>query len=199
MEGAAGPFVSATERSGRDGSAVRGLCWKCFSTIWNCALLFISSQHAFSLDKSALWRYLSVCCKYPSQSSVMVVPGTCTFPVGSSAPVRIECDRAERANPATSALWQRPHPLGSIDSIGLLAAREIRAGACIWVCAVKTAGGDKYDQARQERNHSPYSHRRVDRVRAKSIYRTKKVYRKCQRGTRKHTVLFGRVFRQRKF
>src|ERR1700677_99595 len=84
---------------------------------------------------------------------VIVVPGTCTFPLGSSAPGRIECDIAERANPATSALWHRPHPLGSIDSIGLFVGLEIRAGVslgrdplvavCIWVYAVKPAAATR--------------------------------------------------------
>jgi hypothetical protein len=60
---------------------------------------------------------------------VIVVPGSSTSPFGSSPPARIECDMAESANPATSALWHRPHPVGSIDSNWLFVGLEIGVDA----------------------------------------------------------------------
>jgi hypothetical protein len=78
---------------------------------------------------------------------VIVVPGTSTLPFGSSPPGRIECDIAESANPATSALWHRPHPLGSMNAISLFVGLEAGApadrdplvGVATWVRAVKLA------------------------------------------------------------
>jgi hypothetical protein len=154
---------------------------------------------------------LSQCCQEPAgdDEMVIVVPGTCTFPPGSSAASRIEWDIAERANPATSALWHRPHPLGSIDSMALFAARETRAGVSpvgvgIWVCAVKPPAAtsairpDRSEIIRLAVIGGGSSSGKVDLQNEKSLQELSEGHKKAQSGE-EIRVLFGRALRRGKF